>query len=285
MALTDVLGRTTPLVLERIDGRFAYLRLPPPAVHSEPIVVARVELPPGIREGSTVEAFVLQDAQGQWTASFEQPKLQVGEVAFLRVASVVEFGAFVEWGLRKDLLVPSAEQGRALHSGETQPFGLILDRRGRLTGTSHFRKLLDLVPAPFAEGVWVEGEAWRNEPGIGLFVIVAKRWLGLVPAAEPHTQERGQAARYRVSQVLADGKLELSLRGPARDELENDAERILAILQRPNPPKVGDETSPDQVRALFGISKKAFKRALGVLLKRDAIQLDGNGFAVAQRKR
>jgi uncharacterized protein len=107
--------------------------------------------------------------------------------------------------------------------------------------------------------------------------------LGLVPYQEPHGLERGQAAELRVTNVLPDGKLELSLRAFAHEHIEDDAERILSLLKGPNPPSVGDKSDPDELRQLFGLSKKAFKRAVGRLLKERAVELDGSGFVRVPR--
>ena len=125
---------------------------------------------------------------------------------------------------------------------------------------------------------WVEGEAWRNDPDIGLFVIVEKGFVGLVPASEPHALSRGDAARFRITNVLMDGKIELSLRGHAHEELGADAQKILAVLARPNAPQVGDKSSPEEIRTVFGLSKKAFKRAVGRLFKERKITIDDAGF-------
>src|SRR5205823_3158552 len=137
---------------------------------------------------------------------------------------------------------------------------------GRLAGTMKVGEMLR-AKGEFALDEWVEGEAWRNDPQIGLFVIVEHEFVGLVPRTEPHGLLRGEAARFRVTNVLADAKIELTLRGHAHEELDADAERIFAVLARADAPKVGDRSSPEQIRALFGLSKKAFKRAAGRLLK------------------
>ena len=120
---------------------------------------------------------------------------------------------------------------------------------------------------------WVDGEAWRNEPSIGLFVIVERRHVGLVPHHEPHNLRRGSTARFRVSNLFADGKMELSLRAHAHEELKLDAEKVLERL-RSGTLRVGDNSSPEQIRQLFGLSKKAFKRAIGTLLVRRVVRID-----------
>jgi predicted RNA-binding protein (virulence factor B family) len=125
---------------------------------------------------------------------------------------------------------------------------------------------------------WVEGEAWRDDPAIGLFVIVQRRFVGLVPKQEPHSLSRGQAANFRVTHVHPDGKIELSLRGHAHEELADDAQKILELLRRPGAPKLGDRSDPEQIRALFGLSKKAFKRAVGRLLRERLVDIDDQGY-------
>jgi predicted RNA-binding protein (virulence factor B family) len=139
-------------------------------------------------------------------------------------------------------------------------------------------EILNEAPPELEQDQWVDGEAWRNDPEIGLFVILDKRAVGLVPRSEPHRLSRGEAARFRVTNVLPDGKLELSLRALAHEELEKDAEMLLARLTVPNAPRVSDRSSPEQVRAWFGLSKKAFKRAVGRLLKQGAVVLDAEGY-------
>ncbi len=108
--------------------------------------------------------------------------------------------------------------------------------------------------------------------------------MGLLPEAEPQELARGEAGRFRVASVLPDGKITLSLRGHAHEEVEGDAQRILARLTRPGAPRVGDRSSPEEVRAAFGLSKKAFKRAAGRLLKQGAVSMDREGFLVARAR-
>jgi predicted RNA-binding protein (virulence factor B family) len=202
--------------------------------------------------------------------------LQLGEIAFLAVTAVTEVGAFVDWGLPKELLVPFREQTRELKVGDRHPVGLFVDKTGRLAGTMRVSERLRAKPV-VAVDEWVAGEAWRTEPAVGLFVIVERRFVGVVPASEPHGLERGAAAMFRVTRVFPDGKFELSLRGKAHEELADDAQHVLAILQLPATPAVSDRSSPEEIRSLFGLSKKAFKRAVGRLLKERTATLDERG--------
>ena len=248
------------------------------------MLLPKAEVPDETTAGSEVDVFVYLDSDDRPIATTRPPKVELGEVAFLEVTALERFGAFVDWGLPKELLVPFAEQTRDLRVGERHPIGLYVDDSGRLAGTMRISELLDRQKGEFATDEWVEGEAWRNDPSIGLFVIVERAHVGLVPASEPHALARGQAARFRVTNVLPDGKIELSLRGHAHEELEADAMRIVERLSQRDAPRVGDRSSPEEIRAVFGLSKKAFKRAVGRLLKDRAVRVDGDGVLALTRK-
>jgi hypothetical protein len=277
-----MLGRFSEMEIRRFASAGAFLAPKGAATDAATLLLPGAEIPPGAREGDELHVFVTLDSEGRPLATTAQPRLALGEVAFLRVSACTEFGAFVDWGLPKELLVPFAEQTAKLHVGDRHPIGLYLDSSGRLAGTMHINDVLR-AKSNFTRGEWVEGEAWRDDPAIGLFVIVARRFLGLVPRYEPHGLARGEAARFRVAHVHPDGKLELSLRGPAHQEMENDARRILQVLQRPGAPRVGDHTSPEQIRSLFGLSRKAFKRAAGRLLRERLVDVDEEGHLRASR--
>ena len=206
-----------------------------------------------------------------------KPKLALGEVDVLTVVDITPFGAFVEWGLPKDLLVPLKEQTRPMRVGERYAIGLYRDRTDRLAGTMRVAEMLKAGRA-FAPDEWVPGVAWREEPGLGLFVILEKRSLALAPEAEPHDLRVGDAASFRVVHVHADGKVEVSLRRLKEEEIDQDAERLLAVLTASPAPELGDASSPERIRAVVGISKKAFKRAAGRLLKTGRVRIDDAGF-------
>jgi predicted RNA-binding protein (virulence factor B family) len=278
MDFSQFLGRSSTLTFRRFNASGGFLGDPMDERSDGPcLLLIGSEIPLGARVGDTLEVFVYLDSEGRPLATTRQSKLSLGQVAFLRVTDCASFGAFVDWGLAKDLLVPFAEQTKPLHVGSFEPIGLYVDDSGRLAGTMRISELLDLEPANFALDSWIEGEAWRNDPELGLFVILERQFVGLVPVAEPHRLTRGQAARFRVSHVYADGKVELSLRAHAYEELEADAQSILEIVSQPDAPRVGDHSSPEQLRALFGLSKKAFKRAAGRLLKQGQVEIDAQG--------
>jgi uncharacterized protein len=288
---------SSPSAFEALLGRRATLKIrrfgPPGAFLAEPerftqedapcLLLLGSEIPEGAREGDSLSVFVYLDSQDRPLATTKMPALMLGEVGFLSVTACTPVGAFFEWGLPKELLVPFAEQTIQLSVGARHPVGVYLDSSGRLAGTMRVAEMLGVGRAGFARDEWVDGEAWRNDPEIGLFVILAKTFVGLMPRQEPHSMKRGEAGRFRVTHVHPDGKIELSKRGHAHTELDADAERVLAVLRSEGAPRVGDHSAPEQIRELFGLSKKAFKRAVGRLLRQRVVQVDSNDhFVVSQ---
>lgn len=275
MTFDELLGRHATLTIRRFGSPGALL-----AVNDhEEILLLGSEIPEGARVGDEVEVFVYLDSEARPIASTRAAKLELGEVAFLEVKELTPYGAFVDWGMAKELLVPFAEQTADMRPGSRYAIGLYIDESGRLAGTMRVSEMLGngASNVEWKEDEWVYGEAWRNEPEIGLFVIIERAYVGLVPRTEPHSLSRGEAARFRVTNILRDGKIELSLRGHAHEELADDARAILEALTRPNAPRIGDKSSPDEIRDAFGMSKKAFKRAVGRLLKERAVVIGPDG--------
>jgi predicted RNA-binding protein (virulence factor B family) len=291
MSFDELLGRTVKLPVLRITSPGAYLETleagagaDADAEPSQPILLPTRELPDHTKEGDELDVFIYLDSEDRPIATTTAPKLQLGEVRFLKVTDTTRFGAFVDWGLPKELLVPFSEQTSELQPGDLHPIGLTLDRTGRLAGTMRIREML-LVGGAFERDEWVLAEAWREERGIGVFCIIEGKYLGLLSASEPHALRRGQSAEFRVQNVLPDGKIELSLRGRVHEELETDAQNVLTRLGRAGAPRVGDHSSPEQIRALFGLSKKAFKRAAGRLLRDGLVLIDREGFLTVSTQR
>lgn len=283
MSSSPLLGRVVPLTILRFGPPGAFLvenasRPDPPT-----ILLPGAEIPDGAQEGDLLSVFVYLDSEDRPIATTGRPRLLLGEVAFLEITARTRFGHFAGWGLGKELLVPFAEQVVEPKVGHSYAIGLYRDNSGRLAGTMRVSEMLALSRPAFRLDQWIDGEAWRNDETIGLFAILQKRSIGLVPASEPHQLSRGQPARFRVARILPDGKVELSLRGHVADEMTEDARRILSFLMRPGAPRVGDDSSPGEIRDLFSLSKKAFKRAVGRLLKEGAVSFDGRGMLVVTR--
>jgi uncharacterized protein len=276
MPLSDALGHVVPLTLQRFTPQGAYLWQPADdADPADAVLLPRSEVPEDAKVGDPLEVFVYLDSEDRLTATLLTPYLALGEVAFLEVRDVNRVGAFVDVGLKKELLVPFSEQTHPLQPGDFEPIGMIRDRTGRLAGTMRVRELLQ-QGGDFPRDAWVWGEAWREEPA-GLFVILEQRHLALLPAYEPHSLSRGEQARFRIAHRLPDGRLELSLRAHRHEQQADDGEKILSVLRARPELRVSDDTGPDQLRDLFGLSRKAFKRAVGGLLKRGAVRFGQTG--------
>ncbi len=278
MPFGALLGRVVTLPVLRFAGPGAFLAADPNerGKGAATILLPGAEVPEGTREGTELDVFITLDSEDRPLATVYMPKLSLGEVAFLRVTALMPFGAFVDWGLPKELLVPLKEQTRDLLIGDRHAFGLYVDDTGRLAGTMRVSEMLR-EKGEFEENEWVMGESWRKDPDIGVFVIVEKSFVGLVPASEPNPLTRGESARFRIANVLPDGRIELSLRGQAHEEIDSDAKKVRDRLAQPDAPRVGDKSSPEEIRETFGLSKKAFKRAVGRLLRERVIEIDESG--------
>jgi len=276
----ELVGRTMLLRVVRVGAAGIFLAADGEAGDSDPsappILLPKREVPKETQVGDEISVFVALDSEDRPIATTRVPALQLGEVAFLRVTAVTSVGAFVDWGLPKELMVPFREQTRDLTVGERHPVGLFVDKTGRLAGTMRVSEMLRAQPSVTA-GEWVAGEVWRSDPAVGLFVIVERRFVGLVPKSEPHGLERGASAMFRVTRVRPDGRFELSLRAKAHEEMADDAEHVLEILRADRTLAVGDRSTPEEIRSRFGLSKKAFKRAVGQLLKDGVVTLDAAG--------
>jgi predicted RNA-binding protein (virulence factor B family) len=274
MPIEDALGRRMRLAIRRIADPGAFLG-------DIEVLLPTKEVPADARPGDELDVFIYLDSDDRPIATTRTPKLALGEVSFLDITAVTPIGAFADWGLGKELLIPFAEQARELVVGERQPIGLYLDKTGRLAGTMFVTDMLAARPRRAQLNEWIEGVAWRNDPDIGLFAILERTFVGLVPASEPHRLSRGEPAKFRVAHVQPDGKLVLSLREQAYKVRASDGEAILAVLSRSNPPRIGDRSGPETIRELFGLSKKAFKRAVGGLLKAGQVRIDEHGYVTA----
>jgi predicted RNA-binding protein (virulence factor B family) len=286
----DLLGRTVTLVVDRLVPPGAMLRASTPSNEAplgaarDVVLLPRNEVTDEMAPGDALDVFVYLDSDDRPIATRKAPLVELDEVAFLEVTDVGRIGAFVHWGPVKELLVPHAEQTQPLHVGDRHPIALYLDPSGRLAGSMRVTERLKAIGV-FEEDEWVDGEAWRKEPGVGVFVIVERAFVGLVPEHEPNDLRRGEAGRFRVTHVHPDGRIELSLRGHAHEEVTGDAQKIMAFLEAGRGPRIGDRSSPEELRALFGLSKKAFKRAAGRLYKDRAVIIDDSGFLALPRGR
>ncbi len=238
------------------------------------VLLPKKQVPEGTEIGDRLRVFIYRDSSDRLIATTQEPRLQVGETELLEVKEVSRIGAFLDMGLEKDVLLPFKEQTHPVRKGEHCLVTLYVDKSGRLAATmrvySHMRS-----DSPYKEGDWVEGIAYEVKEGLGAFVAVDNRYYGLVPSREMFgTVREGDRIRARVTQVRADGKLDLSLRDKAYRQMESDSERILKVMEEfDGVLPFTDKADPQIILREFHMSKNAFKRAVGRLLKEGKVRI------------
>ncbi len=230
----------------------------------------------GLQPGESVRVFVYQDADGAPVATQLTPAVQVGECAWLKVAAVNQTGAFVDWGLPKDLLVPFAEQQHQLRAGQRAIVRAYLDKRGRITGSTRINRWIEDEAGDLRTGDPVELlVAERTE--LGFKAVVNHRYWGLLYRNELFGDvRRGQTLSGFVKRVREDGRLDLTLNRPGggRDRVAAVQAAILLKLEAAGGRlELTDKSPPEDIYAVFGVSKKVFKQALGALYKQRLITL------------
>ena len=228
--------------------------------------------------GNEIEVFVYKDSEDRIIATIRKPKLTVGELAMLRVVETTNIGAFLDWGLEKDLFLPFREQVGKVKEGDSYLVGMYIDRSNRLSATMNIYNLLS-SESPYKQNDRVKGTVYSISKGIGAFVAVDNKYQGLIPNKELYGEcAEGDSVDARVNRVRQDGKLELSLRKEAYNEIEDDAQKIMERLKSNGGTlPVNDSSAPELIKTELSMSKAAFKRAVGRLLKEGAIEITDEG--------
>ena len=209
-------------------------------------------------------------------ATCRRPKLQLGQVGWLDVVQVARIGAFLDWGLDKDLLLPFREQPRTrVREGQEVLVAVYLDKSGRLCATMNVYPYLR-TDSPYTAGDQVTGTVYETSRNFGAFVAVDSIYSALIPKKELVRDIRiGETVSARVTAVKADGKLDLSIREKGYLQMDTDMARILARLQAEGGTlMLSDKSSPEEIREQMGMSKNEFKRAIGHLYKEGKIVIE-----------
>ncbi|MFN5218967.1 MAG: S1 RNA-binding domain-containing protein [Sphingomonadales bacterium] len=236
-------------------------------------------LPPDAAPDDMVDAFVYYDSDDRIVATTEKPYVQLGEFAALTCKSTTHFGAFMDWGLLKDLLVPVREQNVPMMRGRKYVVYVYFDKVSeRLAGTAKISKFLNNTPLPYEEGDAVDLLIWNKTP-LGYNAIIGKEHSGIIYSNEvfqPLTT--GDKITGYIKHIRPDGKTDLSLQKSGMAHVDDMAERILKTL-RENDGYIGltDNSSPEDIYERFGMSKKAWKKAVGTLYKARKIDITPNG--------
>lgn len=241
----------------------------------ERVLLPKKQVPEGIEAGDPLEVFLYKDSSDRMIATTNEPKLTVGKLAVLEVADVGRVGAFLDWGLEKDLLLPFKEQTVKVEKGDRCLVSLYIDKSGRLCATMKVYPLLR-TDSPYSKNDTVHGTVYEINREIGVFVAVDNCYSALIPRREVYGKMYiGQEVEARVTAVKADGKLDLSVRGRIPEQMDADAALILDRIRKSGDfLPFTDKAAPERIKAEFGMSKAAFKRAVGRLLKQGHIRID-----------
>ncbi len=248
------------------------------------VLLPRKQVPEGLKAGGEIEVFVYLDSSDRPIATVNQPLITLGELARLKVASVGNIGAFMNWGLEKDILMPFKEMVGKVREGKEYLVYMYMDKSNRPCVSMRLYNYLS-TDSPFDKGEQVEGYVYQINERMGAFVAVQDKYQGLIPKQELHRKLRiGETISLRVSEVREDGKLNLSMNRPAYQQMEEDSEMVYqAILSYDGVLPFTDKASPEVIEREMGLSKNAFKRAVGRLLKEDRIEIHERNIVIKNR--
>lgn len=241
------------------------------------VLLPAKQVPAGAKVGDEVEVFLYRDSSDRLIATIRTPKLIMGQVALLTVVQIGKVGAFLDWGLEKDLFLPFKQQTRKVKAGDQVLASLYIDKSGRLCATMNVYEQLR-TDSPYKKDDMVTGRIYEISKNFGAFVAVDDCFSALIPkkelfgATEP--PKIGEQVTARVVKVLEDGKLTLSIREKAYLQIQKDAEKIEKLLDSyEGSLPFNDKAAPEVITHETGMSKNEFKRAVGHLLKEGKIQI------------
>lgn len=269
-----LLGKKQTLTVVKTVEFGIYLAEGANAPAEERVLLPGKQVPQGTKEGDRLEVFIYKDSKDRMIATTNEPRFQLGQVALLKVKQVTKIGAFLDWGLEKDLLLPYHEQVTRVREGEECLVALYVDKSSRLCATMKVYPYLS-TRTPYGIGDEVKGRVYQISEKFGVFVAVDDKYSALIPAREAQGKYRpGTVLDLRVTEVKEDGKMNVSDRQKAYIQIDEDAENVLGVIEEfAGVLPFDDKASPQVIQREFGLSKNAFKRAVGHLLKEGKIEI------------
>lgn len=260
--------------ISRFSDNGAYLHLS----EGDEVLLPKRYLTGGEAEGDEMEVFVYTDSEDRPVAVTEKPVALLDEFAVMEAKDTTQFGAFVDWGLPKDLFVPKAEMHRTMEPGKKYLVRVCLDHRtDRLIGVSKYQDFLIKDTRGFTEGQEVLALVF-DETDLGYKVLIENSFEGLVYKNEVFQPvEVGDTVRAFVKKVREDGKLDLQLTPIGRQKFDEGCEHILSKLEKVGFLPLHDKSDPELIRRELGMSKKHFKQSIGQLYKKNLIRIKDNG--------
>lgn len=248
-----------------------------PGEEENRVLLPKAQVPKDADIGDSINVFIYRDSKDRLISTVNTPLITLGEVKKLQVLQCSSIGAFLAWGLEKDLLLPFKEQTYRPLEGEEVLVALYIDKSSRLCATMKVYHYLD-THSPYDKGDEVDGLVYEISDNFGAFVAVDDRYSGLINSKEyAGGLKCGDRVRARVSAVKDDGKLDLSIREKAYIQINDDAQTVLTVLEEfSGVLPFSDKASPDTIRREMKMSKAAFKRAVGHLYKEHKIEINEN---------
>ena len=267
------LGETQLLYIVK-QVEFGVYLAPEQDNQEEKVLLPAKQVPQSSGIGDSVEVFVYRDSRDRMIATVREPKLKMGQVAELTVVQVGKIGAFLDWGLEKDLLLTFRQQRGRVREGDKVLVSLYIDKSSRLCATMNVYENLR-TDSPYKAEDKVTGRVYEISDNFGAFVAVDNIYSGLIPKKELYGRvELGDEVIARVTQVREDGKLTLSIRDKAYLQMDVDARELLAIIDSYDGVlPFTDKAAPEVITHEMGMSKNEFKRAVGRLLKEGKIEI------------
>ncbi len=268
------LGKKQKLMIVKKTDFGVYLADDRESGQTERVLLPGKQVPEGCGIGDELEVFLYRDSKDRMIATTRSPKAELGEVALFTVSQVGKIGAFLDWGLEKDLLLPFREQTKQVREGDEVLAAVYLDKSNRLCATMKVYHYLH-TQSPYQEGDEVQGRIYQRSDNFGVFVAVDDKYSALIPKREAQGKFiPGELMTFRVTEVKEDGKLNLSARKKAHLQIEEDAENVESVIAEfAGVLPFDDKASPEVISREFGLSKAAFKRAVGHLLKAGRIEI------------
>lgn len=270
------LGKMQTLIVQRVKDFGVYLGEAGGGEGS--VLLPKKQVPEGTEPGDEVTVFIYKDSEDRLIATTGKPKLEIGETAVLTVKEVGKIGAFLDMGLEKDLLLPFKEQIHKVRPGENVLVALYIDKSKRLAATMRVYSHMS-NQSPYKKDDQVTGIIYEINETLGAFVAVDNKYYGLIPQKEVFENYReGEVITARITKVREDGKLDLSPRQKAHIQMDADSGHVLEIIdtQFDGCLPFTDKADPERIKREFSMSKNAFKRAVGHLLKEGRIKITEN---------
>jgi len=261
--------KQTLVVIKKVDFG---VYLAEKAGSEEKVLLPVKQVPQGADLGSSIEVFIYKDSDDRLIATTSEPKIMLGDVRVLKVKETTRIGAFMDWGLEKDVLLPFKEQTAKVKAGDDVLCAMYIDKSSRLCVTMNVYKYLK-SDSPYKKDDKVMGTVYEMSDNFGAFVAVDDIYSGLIAKKELYGNLKiGDRISARVVSVKEDGRLNLSVREKAYLPMDTDADKIFAMIED-NGGRLGftDKASPDLIKEKTGMSKNEFKRAVGRLLKEGKI--------------